>query len=72
MATDPNWCFENYGEAAQLIDELEQQRDVLADALKNVADNVCERMIERGPVIEGTNFHALQVGIRAALAKVTP
>ena len=50
--------------------ELQQQRDELLAALENVADNVCDRLIERGPVIEGVNFHALQVGLRAAIAKV--
>lgn len=25
MPTDPMWCYENYGEAAQYIDELEKK-----------------------------------------------
>lgn len=29
MPTDPMWCFENYGEAAEYIDQLEKQRDEL-------------------------------------------
>ena len=29
MPTDPMWCFENYGEAAEYIDQLEKQRDRL-------------------------------------------
>ena len=37
MSTDPMWCFENYGEAAQYIDELEQQRDELVKAMQIIA-----------------------------------
>lgn len=33
MPTDPMWCFENYGEAAEYIDQLEKQRDELLAAL---------------------------------------
>lgn len=29
MPTDPMWCFENYVEAAEYIDQLEKQRDEL-------------------------------------------
>ena len=34
MPTDPMWCFENYGEAAEYIDQLEKQRDELLEALE--------------------------------------
>lgn len=40
----------------------------MREALENVADNVCERMVDRGTVIEGVNFAALQVGIRKTIA----
>ena len=38
MPTDPMWCFENYGEAAEYIDQIEKQRDELLAALKEVRD----------------------------------
>lgn len=38
MPTDPMWCFENYGEAAEYIDQLEKQRDELLAALREIAE----------------------------------
>lgn len=38
MPTDPMWCFENYGEAAEYIDHLEKQRNELLAALRVFAD----------------------------------
>ena len=38
MPTDPMWCFENYGEAAEYIDQLEKQRDELLAALKRIGE----------------------------------
>lgn len=40
MPTDPMWCFENYGEAAEYIDQLEKQRDELLSALKEARELV--------------------------------
>jgi len=40
MPTDPMWCFENYGEAAEYIDQLERQRDELLAALKDAREMV--------------------------------
>jgi len=37
MPTDPMWCFEYYGEAAEYIDQLEKQRDELLAALVSLA-----------------------------------
>jgi hypothetical protein len=37
MATDPMWCFEQYGEAAEYIDELEARVGVLESALEQLA-----------------------------------
>jgi hypothetical protein len=36
MPTDPMWCFENYGEAAEYIDQLEKQRDRMAAELESL------------------------------------
>ena len=33
MATDPMWCFENYGSAAEWIDELEAKNAALKEQL---------------------------------------
>ena len=38
MATDPMWCYEQYGEAAEYIDELEARVKELEDALDNAPD----------------------------------
>jgi hypothetical protein len=40
MPTDPMWCFENYGEAAEYIDQLEKQRDELLASLKEARELV--------------------------------
>ena len=42
MNTDPMWCFENYGEAAEYIDQLEKQRDELLEALKDAREMVSD------------------------------
>ena len=62
MKTDPYWCFENYGEAAKYIDELEQEKSELVAALKEIVE----------PPKELTLFglDRLRGIARAALAKV--
>ena len=61
MPTDPMWCFENYGEAAEYIDQLEKQRDDLLAALKAL-DRGC-----RDPHCIGV-LHGLDLA-RTAIAK---
>ena len=42
MATDPLWVFENYGAAAELIDELEKQTQWISveERLPSIAQEV--------------------------------
>jgi len=42
MPTDPMWCFENYGEAAEYIDQLEKQRDELLAKLDRAQAEIRE------------------------------
>ena len=53
MPTDPMWCFENYGEAAEYIDQLEKQRDELLSALKDAAEKMrrCDYMQARSDML---------------------
>ena len=60
MPTDPMWCFENYGEAAEYIDQLEKQRDELLAALREIAEWT-ERYTTPG--------HPISTVARAAIAK---
>ena len=48
MPTDPMWCFEYYGEAAEYIDELEKQRDELLAAAKRSADSIAYAIYNLG------------------------
>jgi len=50
MPTDPMWCFENYGEAAEYIDQLEKQRDELLAKLDRAQAEIRaleSKMLER-------------------------
>lgn len=53
--TDPLWVFENYGEAAELIDELDQNVQVYMDKYVKLEASYCSlvEFIKNAPVASG-------------------
>lgn len=60
-----------YDAQRHMLAKLEAQRDELLAALKS-CQSACERAIEQdGGVLGGIDFHALNKGVSAAIAKAT-